>query len=89
MHGSDQSERGILVDTDSHGECHQVIRSTADIIIDLFCARLITLSTSIRTSGCTIVRTCKEPVCRRVELIFKIIIILLILFLGFIKSKPC
>ena len=37
----------------------------------------------------TIVYTSKEPVCPRVELIFKIIIILLIIFLGFIKSKPC
>ena len=36
-----------------------------------------------------IVYTSKEPVCPRVELIFKIIIILLIIFLGFIKSKPC
>ena len=37
----------------------------------------------------TIVEISKEPVCPRVELIFKIIIILLIIFLGFIKSKPC
>ena len=36
-----------------------------------------------------IVYTSKEPVCPRVELILKIIIILLIIFLGFIKSKPC
>ena len=36
-----------------------------------------------------IVNTSKEPVCPRVELILKIIIILLIIFLGFIKSKPC
>ena len=36
-----------------------------------------------------IVVTSKEPVCPRVELILKIIIILLIIFLGFIKSKPC
>ena len=37
------------------------------------------------------VTTSKEPVCPRVELILKIIIILLIIFLGlnFIKSKPC
>ena len=35
------------------------------------------------------IETSKEPVCPRVELIFKIIIILLIIFLGFIKSKPC
>ena len=40
-------------------------------------------------SGSTIVHTSKEPVCPRVELILKIIIILLIIFLGFIKSKPC
>ena len=36
-----------------------------------------------------IIITSKEPVCPRVELIFKIITILLIIFLGFIKSKPC
>ena len=36
-----------------------------------------------------IIKTSKEPVCPRVELILKIIIILLIIFLGFIKSKPC
>ena len=36
-----------------------------------------------------IIITSKEPVCPRVELILKIIIILLIIFLGFIKSKPC
>ena len=36
-----------------------------------------------------IISTSKEPVCPRVELILKIIIILLIIFLGFIKSKPC
>ena len=33
--------------------------------------------------------TSKEPVCPRVELILKIIIILLIIFLGFIKIKLC
>ena len=31
----------------------------------------------------------RNRVCSRVELILKIIIILLIIFLGFIKSKPC
>ena len=36
-----------------------------------------------------ILDTSKEPVSPRVELILKIIIILLIIFLGFIKSKPC
>ena len=42
-----------------------------------------------RREGGNIGDTSKEPVCPRVELIFKIIIILLIIFLGFIKSKPC
>ena len=36
-----------------------------------------------------LVETSKEPVCPRVELLLKIIIILQIIFLGFIKSKPC
>ena len=40
-------------------------------------------------STTNLVATSKEPVCPRVELLFKIIIILLIIFLGFIKSKPC
>ena len=31
----------------------------------------------------------RNRICSRVELIIKIIIILLIIFLGFIKSKPC
>ena len=31
----------------------------------------------------------RNRVCPRVKLILKIIIILLIIFLGFIKSKPC
>ena len=35
---------------------------------------------------CPVVRCCVQVL---VELIFKIIIILLIIFLGFIKSKPC
>ena len=36
-------------------------------------------------------KTSKEPVCPRVELLLKIIIILLIIFLGFIKlgQDPC
>ena len=43
----------------------------------------------INHSPSAIIYTSKEPVCPRVELILKIIIILLIIFLGFIKSKPC
>ena len=41
------------------------------------------------SSGRVIGVTSKEPVCPRVELILKIIIILLIISLGFNKSKPC
>ena len=44
-------------------------------------------STSAQTSR--FISTSKEPVCPQVELILKIIIILLIIFLGFIKSKHC
>ena len=40
---------------------------------------------TIKQGYTCIVYTSKEPVCPRVELILKIIII----FLGFIKSKPC
>ena len=36
-----------------------------------------------------ITSTSKEPVCPRVELLLIIIMILLIIFLGFTKSKPC
>ena len=42
------------------------------------CTREVTRATHVR-----------NRVCPRVELILKIIIILLIIFLGFIKSKPC
>ena len=42
------------------------------------CIRQVTRATHVR-----------NRVCPRVELILKIIIILLIIFLGFIKSKPC
>ena len=44
----------------------------------LLCTRQVTRATHVR-----------NRVCPRVELILKIIIILLIIFLGFIKSKPC
>ena len=44
----------------------------------LNCTRQVTRATHVR-----------NPVCPRVELILKIIIILLIICLGFIKSKPC
>ena len=48
------------------------------IITDYMCTRQVTRATDLR-----------NRVCPRVELILKIIIILRIIFLGFIKSKPC
>ena len=43
----------------------------------------------IQTRQVTRATHVSNRVCPRVELILKIIIILLIIFLGFIKSKPC
>ena len=48
------------------------------IFLLIICTRQVTRATHAR-----------NRVCPRVELILKIIIILLIIFLGFIKSKPC
>ena len=48
------------------------------LVDELFITGQVTRATHVRTR-----------VCPRVELILKIIIILLIIFLGFIKSKPC
>ena len=45
--------------------------------------------TIISTRQVTRATHVRNRVCPRVELILKIIIILLIIFLGFIKSKPC
>ena len=51
---------------------------------------VIILSRAIRiTRHVTCATYVRNRVCPRVELILKIIIILLIIFLGFIKSKPC
>ena len=46
--------------------------------VTLFITRQVTRATHVR-----------NRVCPREELILKIIIILLIIFIGFIKSKPC
>ena len=48
--------------------------------------RIVVIINTRQVTRATHVRT---RVCPRVELILKIIIILLIIFLGFIKSKPC
>ena len=50
---------------------------------------LQTVAMPFSNAASALVITSKEPVCPRVELLLKIIIILLIIFLGFIKSKPC
>ena len=56
--------------------------------LTLILVRIVT-SAIRRVPTLSSIGTSKEPVCPRVELILKIIIILLIIFLGFIKSKPC
>ena len=55
-----------------------LVLSVADMDKQLCITRQVTRATHVR-----------NRVCPRVELILKIIIILLIIFLGFIKSKPC
>ena len=52
--------------------------SVFDLFAYLSLTRLVTRATHVR-----------NRVCPRVELLLKIIIILLIIFLGFIRSKPC
>ena len=61
--------------------CHFLIKSCYQIFLNQIL--------EMYTCAGLIIYTSKEPVCPRVELILKIIIILLIIFLGFIKSKPC
>ena len=51
-------------------------------------ARIVSLRIIINTRQVTRATHVRNRVCPRVELILKIIIILLIIFLGFIKSKP-
>ena len=63
-----------------HGslEVYTIIIKVYIIIMIIITTRQVTRATHVRTR-----------VCPWVELILKIIIILLIIFLGFIKSKPC
>ena len=51
-------------------------------------ARIVSLRIIMNTRQVTRATYVRNRVCPRVELILKIIIILLIIFLGFIKSKP-
>ena len=66
--------RGLQITDTTFATVSMLISSKSE---DLFLVHPVTVVTS------------KEPVCPRVELILKILIILLIIFLGFIKSKPC
>ena len=54
------------------------LRGVVYFVVTFILTRQVTRATHVR-----------NRVCPRVELISKIIIILLIIFLGFIKSKPC
>ena len=53
-------------------------RGILEQVNELYITRQVTRATHVR-----------NRICPRVELILKIIIILLIIFLGFIKSNPC
>ena len=80
----------IFDDTGLFDQKIATIRS--DVIITdsyLFPKLFASVGWGLMERGVVLVNTSKEPVCPRVELILKIIIILLIIFLGFIKSKPC
>ena len=57
-----------------------------DIIVVVAKSNLASITATRQVTRATHV---SNRVCPRVELILKIIIILLIIFLGFIKSKPC
>ena len=57
-----------------------------DNFLKLKTLNLVLITSTRQVTRATHVR---NRVCLRVELILKIIIILLIIFLGFIKSKPC
>ena len=65
-------------------ECKTTV-SCGSNVVDLFVPRWVLINTRQVTRATQV----RNRVCPRVELILKIIIILLIIFLGFIKSKPC
>ena len=69
------------------GDCASVFYIETGCVIFWFNADRITCV--IYTRQVTRATHVRNRVCPRVELILKIIIILLIIFLGFIKSKPC
>ena len=58
--------------------CSDVVEVICILVSKIMVTRQVTRATHVR-----------NRICPRVELISKIIIILLIIFLGFIKSKPC
>ena len=66
----------------------RILQKVTLLILRVFYVLLFGIRFRIHSHS-LIMFTSKEPVCPRVELILKIIIIMLIIFLGFIKSKPC
>ena len=82
--GMSKSLRGAVCAPAGYGVAHRskkyVSKMTHGFFITINSTRQVTRATHAR-----------NRVCPRVELILKIIIILLIIFLGFIKtkSKPC
>ena len=58
-------------------------------IVHVFLPSFLTDSVIIPTRQVTRATHVRNRICPRVKLIIKIIIILLIIFLGFIKSKSC
>ena len=62
---------------------------TSDVIVVAAAADFAAVGYFTPTRPVTRATHVRNRVCPRVELILKIIIILLIIFLGFIKSMPC
>ena len=71
-----------------HARCAQFNKRQADFDW-LNPQRQVIMCIVIITRQATRATHVRNRVCPRVELILKIIIILLIIFLGFIKTKPC
>ena len=81
----DYTEQGVDKCAVNNGGCQHICTSTP---YGRQCSCRTGYRLDVDNKSC-IGKTSKEPVCPRVELLLKIIIILLIIFIGFIKSKPC
>ena len=62
----------------THTHTNEPPRAGVQLVVHITSTRQVTRATHVR-----------NRICPRVKLIIKIIIILLIIFLGFIKSKSC